>query len=75
MSVMFAAFTLFISTFYFTKYGGQWMFLIWVCCMYFCVGAGASLIPTYTSECFGYKHFGSNYGLVFTNFSIIFFQV
>ena len=69
MSIMLAIFTVFISTFCLSKVGGEWMFMLWVCCMYFCIGGAYALLPTYTDECFGHTYFGANYGMVFTSVS------
>lgn len=63
---MFVLFILFISTFCLTKMGGKWMFLVWVCVIYFCIGAPAPLFPTFTNQSFGPKYFGVIYGLAFT---------
>ena len=69
MGLMVLLFGIFISTFFLTKMGGEWMFMIWVCCMYACIGGAFALLPTYTDDCFGHKYFGSNYGMVFTSVS------
>lgn len=69
MGLMVLLFGIFISTFCLTKMGGEWMFMVWVCCMYACIGGAFALLPTYTDDCFGHKYFGSNYGMVFTSVS------
>lgn len=69
MSIMMSFFTVFVCTFCLTKFGGGWMFMVWVCALYFCIGGAYALLPTYTDECFGHKCFGTNYGMVFTSVS------
>lgn len=56
----------FVLTFYATVMVGKAMFFIWVCVLFFCVGGIFSLFPTAAARSFGSKHFGTNYGLLFT---------
>ena len=70
MSSMLIIFTLFIFTFSFSEHGGKWMFMVWVCMLYFCVGGLFAVLPTYTDSCFGHKYFGTIYGMVFTAVSM-----
>lgn len=69
MGTMFTLFAFLLGTFGLTRFGGKWMFLFWVCAMYFVVGAGSSNFPSYIDECFGHKYFGTNYGLLSTGLS------
>ena len=46
------------------------MFLIFVCALYFCFGGNFSMFPTATSDLFGSKNLGPNYGVVFTAYGI-----
>ena len=48
----------------------QVLFFIWVCLIYFCFGGNFSLYPTATTDLFGAKNLGPNYGLVFTAYGI-----
>ncbi len=45
-------------------------FLIFVCALYFCFGGNFSMFPTATSDLFGAKNLGPNYGVVFTAYGI-----
>ena len=58
----FLLFTLFITT-----AGGHWMFLFWMCGLYFCIGGNFSLFPASIARSFGQKYVGVNYGLLFTS--------
>ncbi len=46
------------------------MFFIWVCMIYFCFGGNFSLYPTATTDTFGPKYLGPNYGIIFTAYGI-----
>ena len=46
------------------------MFIIFVCALYFCFGGNFSMFPTATSDLFGSKNLGPNYGVVFTAYGI-----
>lgn len=46
---------------------GQWMYLVWVCALFFCVGGVFSLFPAGVSSCFGQKYLGINYGILFSS--------
>ncbi len=46
------------------------MFFIWVCVIYFCFGGNFSLYPTATTDNFGPKYLGPNYGIIFTAYGI-----
>ena len=45
-------------------------FLIMTCAIYFCFGGNFSLFPTATTDLFGSKNLGPNYGIVFTAYGI-----
>ncbi|KNB43901.1 oxalate:formate antiporter [Blastocystis sp. subtype 4] len=66
MGSMLCLFCVFIGTFNFTKVGGKWMFMVWVCALYWCIGGVFAMIPTFTDKSFGSEYFGTIYGLVFT---------
>lgn len=51
---------------YITTVGGQWMYLIWISGLFFCIGGNSSIFPAATAHCFGQKYIGVNYSLVFT---------
>ena len=61
-----AVMTTFVLTFYATIMVGRVMFTVWVCVLFFCVGGIFSLFPTAAARSFGSKHFGTNYGILFT---------
>jgi len=59
--LMFLYFTTNIDVIYFT---------IITCAIYFCFGGNFSLFPTATTDLFGAKYLGANYGIVFTAYGI-----
>lgn len=62
-----ALMTCLLLTLYLTVFGGKWMFLFWVCGLFFCVGGIFSLFPAATVRSFGPAYFGLNYGLLSTS--------
>ena len=62
-----AVMTIFILTFYSTILGGQVMYFIWVCVIFFCIGGNFSLFPTAVGRAFGLKYAPVNYGMLFTS--------
>ena len=59
--------TVFVLTFYACTMGGKYMFFIWVCIMFFCIGGNFSLFPTAIGRAFGLQYVSVNYGLLFTS--------
>ncbi|MFX1242013.1 MAG: OFA family MFS transporter [Promethearchaeota archaeon] len=55
---------------YFTTNLNAIYFLIMTCAIYFCFGGNFSLFPTATTDLFGSKNLGPNYGIVFTAYGI-----
>lgn len=55
---------------YFTTNLNVIYFLILTCAIFFCFGGNFSLFPTATSDLFGTKNLGPNYGIVFTAYGI-----
>ncbi|MFW9896987.1 MAG: OFA family MFS transporter, partial [Candidatus Thorarchaeota archaeon] len=55
---------------YFTTNFNEVYFLVMTCAIFFCFGGNFSLFPTATSDLFGTKNLGPNYGLVFTAYGI-----
>lgn len=55
---------------YFTTNVNEIYFLIMTCAIYFCFGGNFSLFPTATTDLFGSKNLGPNYGMVFTAYGI-----
>ena len=55
---------------YFTANTNKAYFLIMTCAIYFCFGGNFSLFPTATTDLFGSKNLGPNYGIVFTAYGI-----
>ncbi|MFX0000980.1 MAG: OFA family MFS transporter [Candidatus Hodarchaeota archaeon] len=55
---------------YFTTNINELYFLIMTCAIYFCFGGNFSLFPTATTDLFGSKNLGPNYGVVFTAYGI-----
>ena len=51
---------------YFTTNISEIYFLIITCAIFFCFGGNFSLFPTATTDLFGSKNLGPNYGIVFT---------
>ena len=56
-----------ISTLSFTSNMNRWMFFIWVCLIYLCIGGFYAMFPAYTSLSFGNLYMVGNYGWIFTN--------
>jgi len=69
MITMFLTQAIFMFTLILTP-ANQYIFLIWVCMIYFCFGGNFSLYPTATTDLFGAKYLGPNYGIVFTAYGI-----
>ena len=69
MLAMFAVQAVLMFTFAFAD-ASKGMFLVWVCAIYFCFGGNFSLYPTATTDNFGPKYLGPNYGIVFTAYGI-----
>lgn len=44
----------------------RYLYLLWVCLLYFIIGGNFALFPAYTSKSFGTLHMTTNYGWVFT---------
>ena len=65
-----ALMTSLLLTLYLTVFGGRWMFLFWVCGLFFCVGGIFSLFPAATVRSFGPAYLGLNYGLLFTSHAV-----
>ncbi|GAG54807.1 unnamed protein product, partial [marine sediment metagenome] len=55
---------------YFTTRFNEIYFLLMTCAIYFCFGGNFSLFPTATTDLFGSKNLGPNYGMVFTAYGI-----
>ena len=45
----------------------KWMFFVWICGLFFCVGGNFSLFPAAIARSFGQKYLGVNYGLLFSS--------
>ncbi|MHA1339148.1 MAG: OFA family MFS transporter [Promethearchaeota archaeon] len=69
MSIMFGVQAVFMFTLPLTPFN-QYLFMLWVCLIYFCFGGNFSLYPTATADTFGAKYLGPNYGIVFTAYGI-----
>ncbi|XP_072034077.1 apicoplast pyruvate carrier 1-like [Amphiura filiformis] len=67
MLTLCSTFAVLMLTFMATPDGGNAMFFIWVCALFFTFGGNFSLFPTATARAFGTEHVGTNYGLLFTN--------
>ena len=59
--------TIALLTFYACTEGGRAMLFVWVCLIFFCIGGNYCLFPTAIAHCFGPKHVGTNFGLLFTS--------
>ena len=62
-----ATFTVFLLTFYACSVGGQLMFILWVCVLWFCVAGIYTIYPTAIARSFGLKYVSVNYPLLFTS--------
>ncbi|MFW9939542.1 MAG: OFA family MFS transporter [Candidatus Thorarchaeota archaeon] len=60
----------FLLSIYFTTRFNEIYFLLMTCAIYFCFGGNFSLFPTATTDLFGSKNLGPNYGIVFTAYGI-----
>eukprot|EP00295_Goniomonas_pacifica_P039530 CAMPEP_0175996074 /NCGR_PEP_ID=MMETSP0108-20121206/55467_1 /TAXON_ID=195067 ORGANISM="Goniomonas pacifica, Strain CCMP1869" /NCGR_SAMPLE_ID=MMETSP0108 /ASSEMBLY_ACC=CAM_ASM_000204 /LENGTH=137 /DNA_ID=CAMNT_0017328231 /DNA_START=83 /DNA_END=496 /DNA_ORIENTATION=- len=56
-----------VFTIFLCKSAGRWMYMVWVCLIYFNIGANFAVFPTGTAMCFGPTYVGPNYGLVFSS--------
>ena len=56
----------FLLTFYASTEGGEAMYFIWVCGLFFCVGGVFTIFLKAVADSFGPKHIGENYGLLYT---------
>lgn len=59
--------TILLLTLYITTVGGPWMFLFWMCGIFFCIGGNFSIFPAATARSFGQMYIGVNYALVHTS--------
>lgn len=57
-------------TFYFVR--TEWLYMVYVCGIYMCIGGNYAVTPTEVAMGFGQKNFGLLYGLVLTSQSIYF---
>ncbi len=55
---------------YFTTNTNMVFFLLITCFIFFCFGGNLSLFPTGTSDLFGAKNMGKNYGFIFLGYGI-----
>ncbi len=55
---------------YFTTIFNEIYFYIITCAIFFCFGGNFSLFPTATSDLFGSKNLGPNYGILFTAYGV-----
>jgi len=58
--------SLLFSTLYFTEFGQQATFAIWIWMIFFSFCGNFVLLPTATAQCFGTRNSSKNYGLVMT---------
>ena len=56
--------TTLLLTLYITTVGGRWMFLFWMCGLFFCIGGNFSIFPAATARSFGQMYIGVNYGIL-----------
>ncbi|MBN1800858.1 MAG: OFA family MFS transporter [Candidatus Lokiarchaeota archaeon] len=69
MMIMFILQGIFMISFFFTT-TDPYVYLVFVCLIYFCFGGNFSMFPTATGDLFGTKKLGPNYGIVFTAYGI-----
>lgn len=68
--IMSFAFALIIATYSFSPQLGEPGFAIWTCFIFFFEGANFALYLPLTLQVFGSKNAGSNYGLIFSTYSV-----
>lgn len=62
-----AIMTIFLLTMYACTVGGKWLFFLWVCVIFFCIGGNFSVFPTAIARAYGIQYVSVNYGLLFTS--------
>ena len=62
-----ATMAVFFLTFYACVSGGEAMFFIWVCVIFFCIGGNYSVFPSSVAKAYGLKYVAANYGVLFTS--------
>ena len=69
MIVMFSVQAILMMSYFYTN-SGILVFAFYTCAIFFCFGGNFSLFPTATSDLFGSKNLGANYGILFTAYGI-----
>ena len=69
MIVMFSIQAILMMSYFYTN-SGILVFAFYTCAIFFCFGGNFSLFPTATSDLFGSKNLGANYGILFTAYGI-----
>ena len=67
MSIICFIATIFLASLTFVIPINQWVYFIWVCVIYFCIGGVFALLPSYTNKSFGPLYMSTNYGWIFTS--------
>ena len=62
-----SALSAFMYTFHAALFVGVWMYGLWVCLMFFCLGGSFSVHAACIVSWYGQKHFATNYGLLYTS--------
>ena len=56
-----------LLTLYASSEGGEAVYFIWVCGLFFCIGGVFTVFPKAAADCFGLKCVGENFGLLYTS--------
>ena len=67
MSIICFIATIFLASLTFVISINQWVYFMWVCIIYFCIGGIFALLPSYTNKSFGSLYMSTNYGWIFTS--------
>ena len=67
MTALFLLASLLIGTLSLTERGGRWMFMTWICLIYWCSGGFYAIFPSHTSTTFGALYMVGNYGWVYSS--------
>ena len=67
LTILTAAFTVFLLTFYASSMAGKPMFIIWVGVLWFVFAGIITMYPTAIAQSFGLRYYSTNYALLFTS--------
>jgi MFS family permease len=67
LTIISSIMTIFLLTIYIASQGSKWLFLVWVCVLFFCIGGNFSVFPTAVARAYGIQYVSVNYGTLFTS--------